>query len=125
MRTECDLTTVLALHHPGLLAQAGAAARAVNADLREGWDCSRATSLCRRGSGCTYATTELTRSRTTTSPALQPTRASGARTASTRPCPRRSERWLCRVCRRWRGRRPLILDTVAAEDGATDDERPR
>eukprot|EP00965_Chrysotila_dentata_P091700 3027339-Pleurochrysis_carterae.AAC.1 len=31
------MLTVLTFHHPGLMAQAPAAARAVEADLREGW----------------------------------------------------------------------------------------
>eukprot|EP00965_Chrysotila_dentata_P031971 1065729-Pleurochrysis_carterae.AAC.1 len=34
---ECDLTTVLAFHHQGLLEQAAAAATAVDADLAEEW----------------------------------------------------------------------------------------
>eukprot|EP00965_Chrysotila_dentata_P048413 1606098-Pleurochrysis_carterae.AAC.1 len=33
---ECDPTTVLAFHHPGLVAQAAAAAKAVEADAEEG-----------------------------------------------------------------------------------------
>eukprot|EP00965_Chrysotila_dentata_P091143 3009273-Pleurochrysis_carterae.AAC.1 len=37
VRSECELLTVLAFHHPGLLAQAQAAAAAVEADLREEW----------------------------------------------------------------------------------------
>eukprot|EP00965_Chrysotila_dentata_P000627 20054-Pleurochrysis_carterae.AAC.1 len=36
-RSACELITVLAFHHPGLLAQAPAAAKAVAADLDEGW----------------------------------------------------------------------------------------
>eukprot|EP00965_Chrysotila_dentata_P157944 5218324-Pleurochrysis_carterae.AAC.1 len=36
-RVDSELITVLAFHHPGLLAQAWAAAAAVDADLREGW----------------------------------------------------------------------------------------
>eukprot|EP00965_Chrysotila_dentata_P019318 642968-Pleurochrysis_carterae.AAC.1 len=36
-RADCELLTVLAFHHPGLLAQARAAATAVETDLSEGW----------------------------------------------------------------------------------------
>eukprot|EP00965_Chrysotila_dentata_P083788 2765789-Pleurochrysis_carterae.AAC.1 len=36
-RSECELLTVLAFHHPGLVEQAPAAAAAVVADLGEGW----------------------------------------------------------------------------------------
>eukprot|EP00965_Chrysotila_dentata_P113117 3737108-Pleurochrysis_carterae.AAC.1 len=36
-RSECELLTVLAFHHPGLISQAPAAARAVDADLAEEW----------------------------------------------------------------------------------------
>eukprot|EP00965_Chrysotila_dentata_P069497 2295829-Pleurochrysis_carterae.AAC.1 len=36
-RSACELITVLAFHHPGLLAQAPAAAKAVAADLAEEW----------------------------------------------------------------------------------------
>eukprot|EP00965_Chrysotila_dentata_P022297 737520-Pleurochrysis_carterae.AAC.1 len=36
-RADCELLTVLAFHHPGLVDQAEAAAAAVQADLREGW----------------------------------------------------------------------------------------
>eukprot|EP00965_Chrysotila_dentata_P141126 4664606-Pleurochrysis_carterae.AAC.1 len=37
VRSECELLTVLAFHHPGLLSQAAAAAAAVDADTREEW----------------------------------------------------------------------------------------
>eukprot|EP00965_Chrysotila_dentata_P075288 2486405-Pleurochrysis_carterae.AAC.1 len=36
-RSACELITVLAFHHPGLLEQAPAAAKAVAADLEEEW----------------------------------------------------------------------------------------
>eukprot|EP00965_Chrysotila_dentata_P247250 6207644-Pleurochrysis_carterae.AAC.1 len=36
-RADCELITVLAFHHPGLVDQAAAAAAAVEADRREGW----------------------------------------------------------------------------------------
>eukprot|EP00965_Chrysotila_dentata_P206236 6183434-Pleurochrysis_carterae.AAC.1 len=36
-RLDCELLTVLAFHHPGLLAQATSAAKAVEADMAEGW----------------------------------------------------------------------------------------
>eukprot|EP00965_Chrysotila_dentata_P157877 5216307-Pleurochrysis_carterae.AAC.1 len=37
VRSECELLTVLAFHHPGLVAQAAAAAAAVEADWAEEW----------------------------------------------------------------------------------------
>eukprot|EP00965_Chrysotila_dentata_P121354 4012245-Pleurochrysis_carterae.AAC.1 len=37
VRSDCELLTVLAFHHPGLAAQAPAASAAVDTDLREGW----------------------------------------------------------------------------------------
>eukprot|EP00965_Chrysotila_dentata_P045121 1498898-Pleurochrysis_carterae.AAC.1 len=37
IRADCELTTVLAFLHPGLVVHAGAAAKAVAADMREGW----------------------------------------------------------------------------------------
>eukprot|EP00965_Chrysotila_dentata_P046764 1552644-Pleurochrysis_carterae.AAC.1 len=36
-RADCELITVLAFYHPGLLEQARAAAAAVETDLTEGW----------------------------------------------------------------------------------------
>eukprot|EP00965_Chrysotila_dentata_P045248 1503458-Pleurochrysis_carterae.AAC.1 len=37
VRSHCELLTVLAFHHPGLISQAAAAAAAVDADTREQW----------------------------------------------------------------------------------------
>eukprot|EP00965_Chrysotila_dentata_P092037 3038690-Pleurochrysis_carterae.AAC.1 len=37
VQPECELLTVLAFYHPGLLAQAPAAAKAVEADMAEEW----------------------------------------------------------------------------------------
>eukprot|EP00965_Chrysotila_dentata_P131321 4341368-Pleurochrysis_carterae.AAC.1 len=37
VRSDCELLTVLAFHHPGLIGQAAAAAKAVEADTREQW----------------------------------------------------------------------------------------
>eukprot|EP00965_Chrysotila_dentata_P112632 3722185-Pleurochrysis_carterae.AAC.1 len=37
VRSGCELLTVLAFHHPGLMSQAAAAASAVEADAREEW----------------------------------------------------------------------------------------
>eukprot|EP00965_Chrysotila_dentata_P040947 1357292-Pleurochrysis_carterae.AAC.2 len=37
VRSGCELLTVLAFHHPGLVSQAAAAAKAVDADMREQW----------------------------------------------------------------------------------------
>eukprot|EP00965_Chrysotila_dentata_P158826 5246615-Pleurochrysis_carterae.AAC.1 len=37
VRSECELLTVLTFHHPGLVEQAAAAAKAVEADMQEEW----------------------------------------------------------------------------------------